>query len=159
MIYELPSEAFQRAAPLFAGGWFDRAFIDAVFEGSQNGRIFVDNPQAPTAALLCRTYEYYVAGATHPALRRFIHEAPAEAGVFAELYGYCPLSDEWERALLADQGERLRVIPRRGFRYQGTLAEVRSRRTPLPAVASLARIDRALATRLDAELTGNCICA
>src|SRR3712207_4148218 len=76
-IYELPPPLFPRAAPLFAEAWMDGAFIGAVFEGKTPGRVFVDDAERPTAALMCRTYEYFVAGnpgAT--ALRAFIRYAP-----------------------------------------------------------------------------------
>src|SRR3954453_23006007 len=117
MIYELSRASFTLAAPLFASRWFDEAFIDSIFEGTQDARLFVDDPRQPSAALLCRTYEYYIAGDhTNQALRRFMADAPAEAEVFAELYGYCALSRSWDDALLADHGDRLAPIGRRSFK-------------------------------------------
>ena len=151
MVYELHPDAFERAAPLFEAAWFDRAFIDAVFEGGQAGRLFVDHPERPTAALLARSYEYYVAGDSGPSeLRRFIADAPAEAGVFAELYGYVPLTAGWQAALLADTAA-LETIERREFKFElptlpaGALP-------PLPANIAIVPMDRALAERVDAGL-------
>lgn len=116
-IYEAPAQAYGRAEPLFESAWYDRAYIDAVFEGRQRARLFVDDPLAPRAELLCRTYEYFVAG----------DAAPAEAGVFAELYGYVPVGEAWERALLADYGSRLERIGRHAFTYHGQAAPLTSR--------------------------------
>ena len=157
MIYELPRDRLARAAPLFTAARFDAAFVDAVFEGRQEGRVFVDAPQAPTAALLCRTYEYYVAGLPRGSgaalLRRFIREAPPEAGVFERLYGYVPVGygwRAWERGLLDDHGARLRPIARRSFALPPaiTLIDWRAR---VPAGAAIRPIDRALAEQIDAE--------
>ncbi|HEV2107100.1 MAG TPA: hypothetical protein VGR16_02465, partial [Thermomicrobiales bacterium] len=61
-VFELPPERFSLAAPIFAGATFDASYMDAVFEGKSEGRIFIDDPERPGAALLCRTYDYFVAG-------------------------------------------------------------------------------------------------
>lgn len=50
-MFELPPVAFSRAAPIFAGTWFNRAYIDAVFEGSQEGCTFVDYARGTTRAI------------------------------------------------------------------------------------------------------------
>lgn len=60
MICQLPSHLFHLAQSCFADAWFDRAQIDAVFDDRQPGRIFVDDPDHASAALLCRTYGYFV---------------------------------------------------------------------------------------------------
>jgi len=151
MVYELHPDAFERAAPLFESAWFDRAFIDAVFERGQVGRLFVDRPERPTAALLARSYEYYVAGDSGPSeLRRFIADAPAEAGVFADLYGYVPLTAGWQATLLADTAA-LETIERRAFMLE--LPEVPAGAVPsVPPGIAIVPMDRALAERTDAGL-------
>jgi len=160
IVCELPPALFGVAAPLFAPAWFDRAYIDAVLEGRDAGRVFVDDPDAPTAALLCRTFEYYVAGSVQSdeshALRRFIAEAPAEAEVFAALYGYCPLGDPWREVLLADHHGRLAAIGRHGFTFDAAAVDTAPgwRRT-FPDNVVVARIDRPLARRIDQELGEN----
>ena len=91
MSYDLPPGSFGTAAPLFRSAGFDRALPDAVFEGRQAGRIFVDDLQSPRAAFLCRTYDCRVAadpGAAAP--RRFMSEARAEAGVSRGCMGTSP---------------------------------------------------------------------
>ncbi len=163
MIYELPYGLFQRAAPLLAATSIERSVIDAALEGRQPARLFVDDARRPTAALLSRTYEYYVAGDPDgmpgaAALRRFIREAPAEAGVFADLYGYVPLTDAWARALLDDHQGGLVEIKRRGFAldtHAETAAPGAGRPdgvTARPGGLVVKRIDRPLAERIDTEM-------
>ena len=151
MVYELHPDAFERAAPLFEAAWFDRAFIDAVFEGGQVGRLFVDRPDRPTAALLARSYEYYVAGDSGSGeLRHFIADAPAEAGIFADLFGYVPLTAGWQATLLADT-PALETIERREFKFHSP--EVLVGALPaLPPGIAIVSMDRALAERTDAGL-------
>ncbi len=160
IIYELPPALFDVAAPLFAPAWFDRAYIDAVLGGRDAGRVFADDPAAPTAVLLCRTFEYYVAGSAQGdgghALRRFIAEAPAEAEAFAALYGYCPVGDPWREALLADHAGRLDTIGRRGFTFDPAAMDMAPGwRRVFPDNVVVARIDRPLAERIDRELGEN----
>lgn len=153
MIYEIPRASFDLAAPLYDGRWFDEAFIDAIFEGTQDGRLFVDDPRQPRTALLCRTYEYYIAGDhTNQDLRQFIADAPAEAGVFADLYGFCALSRAWDDALLSDLGERLVVIGRRSFKIKGERARLLDWRVMMPAGISIVPIDHTLIARINAML-------
>lgn len=153
-MYELPPHRLPSAAPVFASAWFDRAQIHAVFEGRQDGRVFVDDATRPTAALLCRTYDYYVAGNSEGPLRRFIAEAPAEPGVFQDLYGYCPIGEGWRDALLNLGSMPFDLIGRRTFRYE---------RPPgpwpvewcdsLPAGTRIVPIDDELARRIDREMS------
>ena len=155
MVYELAPAAYEKAAPLFAGRWFDEAFIDSIFEGTQRAHLFVDDADAPRAALMCRTYEFYVAGETDvPALRQFIADAPEEAQVFGEFYGYCALSKEWERALLDDYDGQLRRIGRRRFRYDPTHDHPVIRRT-LPDDMRIVAGRSRMAQRIDAEVLGD----
>ena len=148
-IYELPADHFDVTAPLFAEAWFDEPYMDAVLKGRHPGRIFVDDPAAPSAALMCRTYEYYVAGAVASPLRQFIKDAPSEPAVFQKLYGYAPLGDAWETVILEDYAGALIRIPRHNFRWQG--APLMDWRAKLPQGAQIVRIDRALAERIDRE--------
>lgn len=147
-IYELSPEHFHRAAPLYAGVVFDQPCYDSIFEGVQEGRVFVDHADAPTAALMCRSYEYYPAGVVSPALRQFIREAPDEADVFASFYRYVPLNEGWKAALMADAP--LEVIGRLNFQWQaGT--PLPNWRAELPAGGRIVPIDAVLAQQLDRE--------
>ncbi|MEO8609249.1 MAG: GNAT family N-acetyltransferase [Chloroflexota bacterium] len=148
-IYELPVDHFDVTAPLFNEAWFDEPYMDAVLKGRHPGRIFVDDPVAPSAALMCRTYEYYVAGNVQSPLRTFIKDAPAEPEVFQKLYGYAPVGDAWETAILDDYAGALIRIPRHNFRWQG--APLMDWHEKLPLGAQIVRIDRDLAERIDRE--------
>jgi RimJ/RimL family protein N-acetyltransferase len=148
-VYELPVEMFQRTATLFGEAWFDEPYMDSVLKGRQTGRIVVDRPNEPTAAIMFRTYEYYIAGAVDTPLRQFIKDAPAEPGVFQKLYGYAPVGEAWEQAILEDYNGMLIRIPRHNFRWNG--ADVSGWRERLPNSAHVERIDEALAERIDRE--------
>jgi hypothetical protein len=151
-IYELPQHQFSRAAHLYADVPFDQPCYETVFTGRQPGRIFADDPDAPRAALMCRTYEYYPAGALDTPLRAFIREAPEEADVFQRFYGYAPTSKAWADALRADT-PALEDIPRRQFVWQpGT--PIFDWRAHLTEDMRIVPIDRALAERVDREVTG-----
>ena len=154
-VYELSRERMSVARHVFAEAWFDKAFINSVFEGRQPGRLFVDDPEKPAAGLLCRTFGYYVAGDSESTeMRRFIREAPPEPGVFQKLYGYVPAGNAWKQALLDDHGELLEIIPRHGFKWfpaDEALSVVEGWRDRLPAGATMVEIDRALAERIDCE--------
>jgi hypothetical protein len=78
-------------------------------------------------------------------------DAPAEAGVFAQLYGYCPIGADWERALLTDSGEQLVVIPRRNFKYRHEVAPApgQSARQTEVRQAEVRPIDAELALQID----------
>ena len=147
-IYELPRDLFGRAAHLYHDAGFDQPCYNSVFEGVQDARLFVDKADAPSAALMCRSYEYYLAGAVDPTLRQFVKDAPAEAGVFASFYGYVPLNDQWKAALLSDLP--LEIIGRCNFQWQPSTPLIDWRRQ-LPADARIVPVDRALAERLDRE--------
>jgi RimJ/RimL family protein N-acetyltransferase len=148
MIYELPFPLFRRVKPLFDAAWFDESCYEAVYEGWQPGRIFVDDAEAPTAALICRTYEFFVAGAVDTPLRAFLKDAPEEVGSFDKFYGYAPVGDAWKNALLADQP--LGVVDRQNFRWiPGTPAP--EWRSKLPTDARIVPIDRTLAERIDSH--------
>ncbi len=149
-VYELPFDRFAVTAPLFSAAWFDEPYIDNVLQGRQRGRIFVDASDAPTAALMCRTYDYYLAGDPGAgALRQFIKDAPAEPGAFQHLYGFCLIGERWQAALLADR-PAFAVIPRLNFKWEG--GDVIDWRARLPDGARVVPIDRALAARIDREL-------
>jgi GNAT superfamily N-acetyltransferase len=150
-VYELPAEQYALVLPVFETVWFDHAVIEAVLEGRQAGRIFVDRLPDPSAALLCHPYEFYIAGPVVPALRRFIKDAPAEVDIFHTLYGYAPAGQSWEAALLEDYAGQVERIPRLNFAYPG--AEPPPLDIAPPAHVVIQPLDRALAERVDRELS------
>lgn len=148
LVYELPQSRVHLAADLFAGVDYDQPAYDAVFEGRQPGRLFVDHPESPTAAMLCRTYEYFIAGPLNAALHAFIVDSPADIGVFEKHYGYVAFDAGWEAALMRDLP--LGAIVRRNFRWH---AETPIPNVTLPEGARLVRADdRAVLDQIDAAL-------
>jgi RimJ/RimL family protein N-acetyltransferase len=127
--------------------------MDAVFEGKQAARMFVDDPDSPTCALMARSYDYFLAGEPSAALRRFLREAPAAPGVFSEFYGYVPLNSAWHEALIADHEGELEVIGRRSFRFPApALTSISNWRERIPAGIEIVTIDAALAPAVDERL-------
>jgi RimJ/RimL family protein N-acetyltransferase len=152
-IFELSRDAYATARALFTGIPYDTPFMDAVFEGRQSGRLFVDDPVAPTGAMLCRTYDYFLVGEATDGLVQFLIDAPEEAKVFAELYGYVPTNEPWLAALRTAERLKLEEIPRRSFRLRPSAAEQHtSWRHDIPARVTVAHIDRYLAEEVDREL-------
>jgi RimJ/RimL family protein N-acetyltransferase len=151
-VVELGPDQLGRAAPLFAGAAADRAYLDAVFEGRSPGRIFVDRLDRPRAALMARSYEYFVAGEPVPALRRFVAEAPAEPDVFRFFYGYVSFDDAWGAALRED-APTLEPIGRRTFVFHpADRPAVSGWRGRAPDGVDLVPLDADLARRADDEL-------
>ncbi len=149
-VYELPVHQFERVMPLFEATWFDEMFIMPSLRGSQPGRVFVDRVDQLGAAILFRTYEFYLAGdCKSTAMRVFIKDAPAEPGVFQGFHGFAPLDKAWDAALIEDYGDGLMVLPRCNFRWEG--AAVMDWRAQLPNGAAVVPITVPLAQRLDQE--------
>lgn len=148
-IYQLPFDRFVTTRPLFANTGYEEPFLDSVFQGIMPGQIFADDPRRPTAALMCRTYDYFVAGDAASPLRQFIHDAPSEASVFQDFYGYVPLTDAWRDALVEDHG--FTIIPRLNFIYPTTTPPMIDP-SLLPADGRLVQMDGVLAERADREL-------
>src|SRR5689334_22712765 len=146
-IYELPQPLFSRAAPLFEEAWADGAYIWSAFAGTMAARLFVDDPGQPTAALLCRTYEYYVAGTpAATGLRRFMRDAPAQ--VYGDFYGYVATNVPLSRAIMADYGDRLIVVARRGYRWEVDPASLDRWRGAAPDSVVTRQLDQPLAERM-----------
>lgn len=149
-VYELPVDLFHRSAALFAQTWFDEMYIDPVLKGQQPGRIFVDRSDTPAAAIMFRTFEFYVAGDANTAsLRTFIKDAPTEPGTFQHFHGYAPIGKAWESALLADHPGQLNLLLRCNFRWAN--APIMNWRAQLPAGAAVVPITVNLAQRIDRE--------
>jgi GNAT superfamily N-acetyltransferase len=154
-VYELDQPAAARA--LFDAARFDEACYESVFIGWQPGQVFVDDPVQPRAALMARSYEYFLAGDPHTPLTDFLCAAPLEAEVFNAFRAFCPIHDGWLEALNPALG--LLSAGRRSYRWQpGTpvhdwrahLAALNAQ-GDLPALARLVPLDPALARQADAE--------
>ncbi len=150
IVYELPFEFYERVSPLFADAPFDEACFESVFLGWQTARIFVDDFDTPLAAMMCRSYEYFLAGdpTLSAELCQFISDAPPEVGVFQYTYGMVPLNSAWQAALL--EAHPLETIGRLNFRWQlGT--PIPTWRDHVPPEAQIVVLDRALAERVDRD--------
>ncbi|MBZ0275421.1 MAG: GNAT family N-acetyltransferase [Anaerolineae bacterium] len=149
-VYELPMHMFPQTAPVFADAWCDRVYLEAVIEGRQAGRIFVDDPDHPRTALMTRSYDYFIAGTVNEAFRAFIQDTPEEVDIFQRIYGLVPLSDAWETALLQDLGERVVIVPRRNFTWAGD--DLRDVVIAPPEGMRIVALDSALAARVNTEI-------
>ncbi|MCB9451017.1 MAG: GNAT family N-acetyltransferase [Anaerolineaceae bacterium] len=149
-IYELPPPLFSRAVPVYAEAWCDRAHIDAALQGREPGRMFVDDVENPTAAVLVRSYEYFAGGEPAESLRQFIRDTPAEPDIFQHIYGLVAVSDSWQVALLQDLGARVEIVPRRNFTWGQ--ADVAGWEARVPGGMRVVPLDSALADRVNTEI-------
>lgn len=145
LIDELPFPLFRRTESIFRELWFDEVFIQAAFEGKNPARVFVDDADHPTAALMCRSYDFFVAGNTETPLNEFIKAAPAE--VFQPFYGFA-VGDPWKDTLL-QLHPQLEIIPRVNYRWEG--GTVINWRDALPTGVEIYPFDAALAARAEKE--------
>src|SRR5688500_6960746 len=102
-VYELPPDRFDLARPLLSSPPADWAYVDAGLTGVNPARVFVDDPDRPTAALMCRTYEFFVGGALGTGIDDFIRDAPSEPGVWDQFYGFVAVDGAWNAHLFALQ--------------------------------------------------------
>lgn len=153
-IYELPFDRFEVARPLLSDPPADWAYIAAGLTGITPARVFVDDPDRPTAALMCRTYEYFVGGAFGTALDELLREAPVEPSVWDEFYGFVAVNPEWNDHLRALQ-PGLEVVGRRSFRFDPARIEtVRGAADRVPDGLRLAPLTAELAERTYGEMAG-----
>jgi len=165
-VYQLDPKRFDVVEHLFTDATFDRVHVRAVFEGKQPGRILVDDPKTPTAALLCRTYEYYLTGATSPALVKYLADAPKEADLFdvihdlaaarleqtTAFYGLVPMNSAWHSVLTGIYQNQLEIIGRRAFRFESVNSGgARNWTERIPEGFSIHPVDANLARRIDEE--------
>ena len=116
-IAELGVSEFHRVKPLFDGFDFDRALIGGVFEQHQKGRIFCDDIQAPTCAVMFHPGDYaYLAG--HPTgvnIQQLVALVPRDSGVSVGEYEiFCLRNTTWVAELCVAFGDRLK---RGGYEY------------------------------------------
>jgi RimJ/RimL family protein N-acetyltransferase len=151
-VYELPSNLFELARPILGNPPADLAYIDSGLSGASPARVFVDDPERPTTALMARTYEYYVGGARETPLADFIHDAPAEAGIWADFYGFVAVDHEWDDQLRALHPD-LETIGRRSFRFhRDHLDRARGWRDRVPLGLRVVPMTAELAEKADREM-------
>jgi RimJ/RimL family protein N-acetyltransferase len=151
-VYELPPALFELARPILGNPPADLAYLDSGLTGASPARVFVDDPERPTAALMARTYEYYVGGALDTPLADFIRDAPGEAGIWADFYGFVSVDRAWDdrlRSLYPD----LETIGRRTYRFQREhLDRVRGWREHVPLGLRVVPMTAELAEKADREM-------
>jgi len=125
MIYELEITAYEKARPLFQEMGHSQLFADAIFEGNHIGRVFVDDPECPTTALIAPMCEFFfIAGRTdntafNQAMRALILSELVSPEGDLLLF---PTSEAWQSALddlFADYA-RLHVA-RKAFTFVPTM--------------------------------------
>lgn len=148
-VYLLPPALVRRVEPLFAAQTYDQPFRESVFDGTLTAPVVADHPTEPTAAVVGHPFYYFLAGPVTPALRAFLVDAPEESGVFTHYYAYAAESREWPDALAAERD--FMILDRCDYKWpDGQPAP--DWRPALPDGATLARIDGAMAARVDREL-------
>jgi GNAT superfamily N-acetyltransferase len=151
-IHELPFERFEVARAILSDPPADRAYIEAGLTGINPARVFVDDPERPTAALMCRTYEFFVGGVLGTAIDDFMRDAPAEAEVWSDFYGFVAVDPEWNDHLRALQ-PGLEVEERRSFRFDpARIDTVRGAANRVPRRLRLVSLTPELAEIVDHEL-------
>ena len=135
-----------------AGVSFDRPYWEAAFDGRVASRLFVDDPEQPTSALLTRTYDFFLAGSASPALLRLLVDAPPETRLFEWFYGFVPLSAAWREALPAAFPELVHE-DRRAFRLPvSAFEQARDWVSNLPEGVRVVALDAELARQADDEV-------
>lgn len=155
-MHEITSDHFASIIPLLSG--IQQAVLPAaVCEGSNPGRIFVDDPQNPAVALIWTPVGYYFlagdprAAGGPPAISRCLLEEMIPASQMMGERGFVLItSPGWEDQL--EQllpGRTLFHIFRRTFTLDpGAFLQAAGRLPELPREFTLARMDEALAERL-----------
>jgi RimJ/RimL family protein N-acetyltransferase len=152
MIYELPPDLFEQARPILGHPPADLAYIDAGLRGVNPARIFVDDPDRPTAALMTRTYEYFVGGLLDTPVTDFIRDAPLEAVVWANFYGFVAVDAPWNEHLRTLH-LGLETIGRRTFRFDPEHIDmVRGWSDRVPDGLSIVPLTAELAEMADREM-------
>lgn len=151
MIYELETTAYEKARPLFQGMGHSQLFADAIFEGNHVGRVFVDDPECPTTALIAPMCEFFfTAGRTdntafNQAMRALILSELVSPEGDLLLF---PTSEAWQSALDMLFADYARLhIARKAFTFIPTMFAERHAgwRTWLPSGYAIHQYDLALA--------------
>lgn len=151
-IYELPMGSFERARHVLGRPPADLAYIDSALTGLSPARLFVDDPERPNAALLVRTYEYFVGGATGTALDRFIADTPPEVGFWADFYGLVAVDPVWT-AHTHRLHPAMEWIGRRSFRFDpARIDAVRGWDAAVPEDVAIVPLTAELARLADREM-------
>jgi len=162
MIYELETTAYEKTRPLFQEMGHSQLFADAIFEGNHVGRIYVDDPEHPTTALLAPMCEFFfTAGRTdntafNEAMRALILSELVSSEGDLLLF---PTTEVWRGALDTLFGDFKRLhVARKAFTFLPTMFTERHAgwRERIPSGYVIRQYDRALAEDTElADFWGN----
>ena len=153
-VYQIEASRSPVARALFdaAGVSFDQPYWEAAFDGRVASRLFVDDPERPTSALLTRTYDFFLAGSASSALIDLLVDAPPEARLFDWFYGLVPLTPAWRDALPARFPELVHE-DRRAFRLPVSgFEQARNWASRVPEGLGVVALDAELARQADDEV-------
>lgn len=130
-------------------------FLFSVLEGQHVGRIFVDDPTSPTAALvhLACEYTFLLGDASNEAFaaatqRLLLNELASSPAPYGQLLFLIPTTDAWHADILRRYCDfRIDDIRRKAFTFDPEAYRARHNdwRTRLPADVTLCRYDGGLA--------------
>lgn len=144
-LYPIPLDQREPLAPLFSG--HKPSFLmDAVLDGYL-GSARVDDPVHPTVAELeFAAVHFYGGDVAHPAAQTMIESLPRDHVVF-------PCPSDWQALLMATHAGRMIELQHWDFSADALdLAHLRALSQRIPAGFRLARMDMALAQRVQADL-------
>ncbi len=155
MLYELGKTIYQKAHPLCRDLGPNQLFVEAVFEDTHVGRILVDDPAQPTAALVALKCEFFfLVGCSdnrmfnHTVRERILSDLKPAGGNLLLF----PTSTAWQETLdaLFVDFKRLHVA-RKAFTFNPTVFAARHSdwRARIPAGYVIRRYDHALAEYTD----------
>jgi RimJ/RimL family protein N-acetyltransferase len=153
-VYHADATKSLAARALFdaAGVSFDRPYWEAAFDGRVPSRLYLDHPTEPTSAILARTYDFFLAGDASEALGDFLVDAPDGSDLYRWFYGFVPLTESWRENLPTRLPDLVRE-DRRAFRLSPEgYAAAATWRDRLGSDLRVARLDAALAERVDADI-------
>ena len=130
----------------------DFAYVDAGLTGMSPARVFVDDPELPTAALMTRSYEYFVGGELTTPLADSSGMRRPTSGVWADFYGFVAVDPDWNDRL-RELHPDLETIGRRSFRFDpANLDRVRGWRDRVPLGLRVVPLTVELAEMADREM-------
>jgi RimJ/RimL family protein N-acetyltransferase len=155
MIVELSQNEFEKARSVFRAMDCHLA-VNSIIEGTTPGKIYVDDPAHPQAAITWTKHRFFLAGdagneafnrALHRLFAKEIHPQATAAGLSALMVYYSPDSwaDKLSDVILKDK------LPVKRLRHCYAIGQLKSRSTFVPQGFALWHVDRDLLTKTDLQ--------